>query len=51
MRSGATYATMVEDYNFFMQPLVNIPRLMKKRIGDILASSKLVLLVKGDYVL
>ena len=27
MRSGATYANMVEGYNFFMQPLVNIPRL------------------------
>ena len=27
MRSRATYANMVEGYNFFMQPLVNIPRL------------------------
>ena len=25
--SGATYANMVEGYDFFMQPLVNIPRL------------------------
>ncbi|RVX15355.1 Retrovirus-related Pol polyprotein from transposon 297 [Vitis vinifera] len=29
-RSGATYANIVEGYNFFMQPLVNIPRLNEK---------------------
>ena len=42
---------MVEGYNFFMQPLVDIARLNEKGIGDVLASSELVLLAKGDYVL
>ena len=27
LRTKETYANMVEDYNFFMQPSVNIPRL------------------------
>ena len=27
LMSGATYANMVEGYDFFMQSLVNIPRL------------------------